>query len=876
MEERPKPYPSRTPEPGSGRELPRGPVTRRGFLSVGTSVVVVATLEACISEGLRSQKGVITLAVLGDTQAMPNGGTATISRPSGNQMEVAVPTSGEARVVIDIGQYTVQYTPPTGFQLVSGNVTELRTVSVELDRTTTFSFQVVEQALVGTLEITVTGAAIGSATVESIAGTVSARVVAITGGFGRSSSLPAGDYRVTYVPPTGFIDTSATNPIDVNVVAGATSQAAFTAAVAPGALHVVVSGLAGAPSTGQISVTGPQGVQPLPLSLITGGQATGDLSGLTAGAYTVTLSPPTGFEVTGSSATSAVSIAPGGTANVSFAVQVTPGSVDVAVSGLSGAASGGSVSVVRQDAPGTAVTQNLSVPINGVSASSVPGLSPGSYQITYTPPAGFSVTSAVTSTVSVATGQAAATAFTVAANPGTLRLVVSGVDPAAPGAGTATIQRTDIPGQAPTPVSVPPSGALDTPLAPGTYLAAFAAPAGYELTPGQNNPRSTLVIGDQTSIVAFQVGTIAADGSLHVVVDGLDAAAADGGNLEVLRTDISGQTPVVYGILASGILDVTLAPGAYRLTYAAPTNHQLSPGQQNPRTMAIQSSQTAPTTFQVMVIPPPVGILFSSDWRTGTGQTTAAIRDTSQAASWDTHQGSGFASSGIETAAALGLTNWPTANAFIVRAFDDSPDRLASAQIHRNLGTPTNGSHRYFRLYAAMLWGDSHGDGTTGHGEHGIESAAVGSGGGTGWNLYQIPNSDGTWFPGFREISTGVRYVADGLTLAKNATYRLEWHLAYGAGSYQVQVRIYNAAGTLVGDEDDFYLRSPLIDQTQRLGAGMFTLADATNHGWFRVGCNGPGSNFPLSNIVANEPFRAHGAVAVSDSNWIGPYSNGI
>jgi hypothetical protein len=360
-------------------------------------------------------------------------------------------------------------------------------------------------------------------------------------------------------------------------------------------------------------------------------------------------------------------------------------------------------------------------------------------------------------------------------------------------------------------------------------------------------------------------------GRVRVTVTGLAAGATAGGIATVTGGDLTAPLEVE---LTGSTKDATVRAGNYHVSYQPPQGYNVTSAAE--LDVVIPPGGTADVAFTVQAVPAAVGILFKSDWRTGTGQTTAAIRDTAQTPSWDNHQGSGFASSGIETAAALGLTNWPTANAFIVRAFDDSPDRLASAQIHRNLGTPSNGSHRYFRLYAAMLWGDSHGDGTTGHGEHGIESAALDSGGGTGWNFYQIPNDDGTWFPGFREISTGVRYVADGLTLAKNATYRLEWHLAYGAGSYQVQVRIYNAAGTLVGDEDDFYLRSPVIDPQQLLGAGVFSLADASNHAWFRVGCNGPGSNYPLSNIVANEPFRAHGAVAVSDSNWIGPYANGV
>jgi hypothetical protein len=332
------------------------------------------------------------------------------------------------------------------------------------------------------------------------------------------------------------------------------------------------------------------------------------------------------------------------------------------------------------------------------------------------------------------------------------------------------------------------------------------------------------------------------------------AIASGGGTLggtAVVSTDGSGRAG--YTNLA-----ITGSDGGRTLSFSAP-------GLASATSASIMVSSGSTSTT----------LLFASDWSSGVGQTATAILDATKPLPWNSYEGNGWQRSGIESAQALGLAGWPTANAFVVRAIDDSPDRLASAQIFRDIGSPAPGSHRYYRLYVAMLWSDAHGDGTDGMGEHGIESADVMLGGGTGFNVYMVPRSNGTWWPAFRELSTSVRYIADGLSLSKNATYRLEWHLAYGTGSYTVQLRIYNAAGTLVADDRNFYMRSPMIDRTQLLSNASFTLADFADHRWFRVGTNGPGTNYPLSNIVVNDPFRAHGAVAVCGQAWCGPYVAG-
>lgn len=335
------------------------------------------------------------------------------------------------------------------------------------------------------------------------------------------------------------------------------------------------------------------------------------------------------------------------------------------------------------------------------------------------------------------------------------------------------------------------------------------------------------------------------------------AAASSGGTLGGVTsagTDAS-------GVATFSNLAIT-SSGTYTLTFASPG---LTPATSNAITITVSPPPPPP--------PPPTGcqLLFASDWGSATGTSATAIRDASKAIPW-----TGYAPttgySAVETVAAAGLdARWPAANAFVVRA---DAGQLSTKQIFRDLGAPASGTQRFFRVYVAMLWADSHGAGTNGNLEHGIESADAELGGGDGFNIYMVPRADGTWFPGFREISTGYRYVAEQLRLSKRATYRLEWRIAYGTGSYTVEIRIFDGAGTLVASTPDF-LRVLPYPQGVPLNTEVLSLAATGGHRWFRVGSNGPSSNYPLANISAGDAFRAHGGVAVGQSGWCGPYVAG-
>ena len=285
---------------------------------------------------------------------------------------------------------------------------------------------------------------------------------------------------------------------------------------------------------------------------------------------------------------------------------------------------------------------------------------------------------------------------------------------------------------------------------------------------------------------------------------------------------------------------------------------------------------TSAITAQAVVTPPPPppppptlgNAYFASRWTTATGATQSAFLDTGSPTPWGFVCCSSNTNTTITTAAALGLQDWP-GGSNVYRVGVQSGSGIQTHQLVADLGAPAANSHRYFRYYLQVAYGDDHGSASESSIEHGVETSPSTSGGGRGLNMYRLPRNDGTWFPAFRDIASGWRYVASDLRLAKNRTYRWEWHVTYLASTYSLQIRIYDGAGVLVATENDFFQLLPSRNTAARLGAAQFAYA-AADHRFFRVGTNGPGSNFPLANLRTDNLFL-HGAVAVCATGWCGP-----
>jgi hypothetical protein len=179
---------------------------------------------------------------------------------------------------------------------------------------------------------------------------------------------------------------------------------------------------------------------------------------------------------------------------------------------------------------------------------------------------------------------------------------------------------------------------------------------------------------------------------------------------------------------------------------------------------------------------------------------------------------------------------------------------------------PVSGETVYYRVYYRLDVPNSYGSlGALGH--HPIEPDI----GNCPFQYeYEIgPNGDGSMIM-YVNSSAG-RY---GLTLQKSTAYRFEWALTRqsAATTYKMQQRIYNSAGTLVADNNNFLnTASPAHSIAQ--DNPNITITD-TDRCMTRMtlGTNGPSG---WDAAVNNDIFAYFGGMAVSKSGWIGPYVAG-
>jgi hypothetical protein len=360
-----------------------------------------------------------------------------------------------------------------------------------------------------------------------------------------------------------------------------------------GRLRVVVTGHSGAAGSVRVIGTGVDVTVNIPES----GIAEHDVP---VGAFRVVYSPPPGFVLAqGQTSQRDVTVAPGATVQTAFLVVATTGSIRITVTGLAtGAANGGSAQVQRTDIPGQGA---VTVPIS-LAGTGTLEVSPGTYQVTFTPPAGHALAAGQTAVQSVTVGSGSEAsinyALTVVPTTAVLRIVVNGASAGAANAGVAQIQRLDVP-SVPTIQGIPSSGSVDVTLPAGSYSIAFTPPANHQLGAGQVNPQTAQLTNGQTTTIAFTITaqTQPTTGTIRVQVNGLGSAPT-GGTATIQRTDAE-EGPNVLTIAASGSAELTVAPGTYRVTYAPPTGFQLTPGNANPQTFIVTAGQTNNVTFTV-------------------------------------------------------------------------------------------------------------------------------------------------------------------------------------------------------------------------------------------------------------------------------------
>lgn len=838
-------------------------VTRRQFVRTGGGVLLVVAIEACVSEGLRNERGTVRLTLTGLDPSASSGGRATITQAGHEPVVVDVPVGSQVVVTVDVGDYLLEYTPPDGYVLASGQQTESRNFSVTFGVETTITLLVVAEATVGAMTVNVSGLSGtngGTAVLSRTDAPSAPRFLVVSGsGSASATSIPTGVYNVEYQPPPGFLDVSSVNPVPaVSVSSGGSVSVDFAVTPAPGAIAIAVSGLAGATSGGSASVVGiasGQSAGTLNLQPPTSGQTSGRVEGLTAGAYSITYTPPPGFELlTGGANPAAATVTAGGEVGVSFAVRQTPGAIRVTVSGLSGALGAGQVTAARSDKSGGTFSLNLPVPVNGTSTGDLTDLPPGAYDVQYSaPPAGFQLTTAAIVAATVTGGGTANAGFTVAATPGTLRLVVDGMSGASD-SGSAQIQRTDVAGQSPTVLSVPAAGSVDVTLPPGTYSVTLTPPAGHLVAVTQTNPRTVSIIGSQTATVTFQVAPIPAPGTLRITVAGLVAGATTGGTAELVRTDVPNQSPAALSIPSSGSLDSALDAGAYRVTYSPPSGHTLAANQQNPRDISVTSGGT--TTIAFAVREPIVGVIFMSDFRTAVGTSANAIGDGGK---WQL-----IAGAGQEVIVAAAALAFPSANVLRITA---SAARQGFGLVRKSgMPAPSAPFIRNYRWYYRQA---------SDIGGHPIQDGYAQSN--TNWTFNPDPVDASTYRP---NIGIGPS-TPDGLSrwkinppgLPANQTFRWELqYIALSATTCRVHLRVYDSANNLVLSDGDFWKTmgsQPQNNLGQNPVLNVNTLANMDG-----LNCGLNGAFFGTVDTLASYQGCFAVVDGLAEGTFIGPYGS--
>ncbi|HSK22153.1 MAG TPA: carboxypeptidase regulatory-like domain-containing protein [Egicoccus sp.] len=369
-----------------------GPTTRTVNLVSGSS----ATADFRILE-----EASISGQVVDGTGAPVSGVSVAVSGPSSGTLT----TDGEGRFRLAnrtaFGAYTVAITVPTGFA-AGGPVT--RTVNLAEGSSATADFRVLETASVSGQVTDVTGAGLSGVQVTITPPSGSASTLTTDGqGRYRLAGLGTfGAYTVSVGLPTGFAAGGVTTR-SVNLANGSSATANFVLAATASITGQVVdstgSGVAGV----QVAIT--RGTTTA--NLVTDAQGRYRVANLSSfGAYTVTMTVPSGFVANGPTAR-AVNLASGSSASADFGlVQVASISgrvVDGAgepVAGVAVALSGAGT------APAAVTDTDGRYRFTGRTQF-------GAYTVAITVPTGFAAGGPVNRTVNLAAGSSATADFRI-------------------------------------------------------------------------------------------------------------------------------------------------------------------------------------------------------------------------------------------------------------------------------------------------------------------------------------------------------------------------------------------------------------------------------------------------------------------------------
>jgi len=232
----------------------------------------------------------------------------------------------------------------------------------------------------------------GSATITSTKTGGTTLTVDIPASGDQTAVVPIGDYTVQYSPPANHqLVPGQPNPRTVAIEENLTTTVTENL-VAQGRIQLAVTGFTGGQPNGGSAVAQRTDATASPIAISVSAAGSGGVI-VPSGTYTVTYNPPSGYNVDSSSTNPVTGVVVSlQETEVDFVVSPVAagtGSVLVTITGLTGATAGGQVSAKLTDNGGSTFPATLPPPTGGSTSSTLTGLPPGSYNVTYTPPPGY-------------------------------------------------------------------------------------------------------------------------------------------------------------------------------------------------------------------------------------------------------------------------------------------------------------------------------------------------------------------------------------------------------------------------------------------------------------------------------------------------------
>lgn len=286
-----------------------------------------------------------------------------------------------------------------------------------------------------------------------------------------------------------------------------------------------------------------------------------------------------------------------------------------------------------------------------------------------------------------------------------------------------------------------------------------------------------------------------------------------------------------------------------------------------------------PTTLQFVAPASAASALFHTDWSTDIGDGQDAVRDTDKTVPWTTWAQQ-YSQLNVESAAGLfsaGFTN--CLGIRIQLAADRGIDAGFSNIIYTGI-SPQVGDSLYFRYYFRHDLADAEYDAswaTSWAGNHPVENEDN-QDANVLWKWDTRNDGEFSLYLVTKSTAAARNWVLP-VRLNKATEYRIEYMVEILTSStYNIHARVYNAAGALLYDDDDWseggdtLADTPTINGNEGSGTSMLD-----KFAYWKFGHNASATLYlaaPGGRLVS--PAWRFGAAAFGKTDWLGAYSAGV